>query len=290
MALQDVLVVPQLSRPSSWPVRRERQRIAQANVNTTIVQMLRVLQQDADGLTTRLGSLGLHDSSDGALVDTISERISKSMDPRMESLENQLSHISETMRMQVENDVSLGHRIDRLETITVCQPSVDQVLSGLLAVAKDAQPEQELVLVKAMKLFTETFLTPGDNKASKAMFFDISEGSCDAGVQVDSPSRQDADTQTDLNSERCRLLDLHGPWVALETPHANVTFKVQRAFLSGDVVPCQMTSGCRGEITQLDADGDAWARIALPGGDDLTKVCIFRQDFEKLRFLKDGAT
>ena len=49
-------------------------------------------------------------------------------------------------------------------------------------------------------------------------------------------------------------------------------------WISGGLLP----RGTRGVVTIIDADGDAWAKVHLPQRGELSRVCLYHEDFGKL--------
>jgi hypothetical protein len=116
-------------------------------------------------MKTLLGPPGLPGSFAEMLISGVVDRVCASLAPRMGILEKQVLHLSDLLAQRVETDVNVGHRIDRLEAITVCSPSVDDVLSQMLAVAKN--PPSKLISKQAPS-------TP--TSVSTCTYFDLTQG------------------------------------------------------------------------------------------------------------------
>ena len=98
------------TRPSSWPVPRERQRIAEVANSQKIATILDGIDARLASIEERLGPPGLASG-----WPTVLERL--------EFLGSQVQEMREVAAFE--------HRLQRPETLTVCGPSSDTVLDGM---------------------------------------------------------------------------------------------------------------------------------------------------------------
>ena len=132
-------------RPSSWPVRRERQSIGKTN----LLHMISQLTNEVQTMKVLLGPPGLREPFPEAVIKRIVDGVCETLVPRLSDVEERMVKLSQVVEDVRDTDCELADRLQRLETITVCRPSVDSVLSSMLASAKDKQPDSELSPSKA---------------------------------------------------------------------------------------------------------------------------------------------
>ena len=98
------------ARPSSWPARKDRQRIAEASNSKKVATLLAGIDARLASIEERLGPPGLACGWPEVLK-------------RIELMSSQFQEVREVAAFE--------HRLQRLEILTVCGPSTDSVLEGM---------------------------------------------------------------------------------------------------------------------------------------------------------------
>jgi len=134
-------------RPSSWPIRRERQRIAHANMHYKLETTLKGIEDKVTSLQASCGPPGLQ-SELGMRLNGIDAAIQSLMSSQFQTLCAKLDQAMENIAVLSASHSESSARVDRLETLLVCSPSfgpsVDTVLNNMLPRKLCEEPELEL--------------------------------------------------------------------------------------------------------------------------------------------------
>lgn len=77
------------------------------------------------------------------LLANITDGVTASLSSKFESFAQRVQKTSDLLEERYEADVDITNRIDRLEAITVCKPSVGSVLSQMISATEDEQPTKK---------------------------------------------------------------------------------------------------------------------------------------------------
>jgi hypothetical protein len=151
MALPNNLDITFAARPSSWPVRRERQRHAALSVNQNILLEIAQMKQTMQEVVSNMGPPGLFCSAFRSQSDSLAERVEATIATHMSCITKRLKDIEVQIEARRWEDHSIASevqgRIDRLETFVICgnkfAPAVDDVLNKMMNVPTAMEPEKE---------------------------------------------------------------------------------------------------------------------------------------------------
>ena len=234
-------------RPSSWPIRRERQRIA----HTSLTAIVANIEGKIDKLTALVESL---------LTTT------HSLPPGL--------HCTETELLQ--------DRIERLETLFVCSPqaspTVDDVLNRILPTSSKCDAKGAVALGSIPEFpFEALGARAADSKKSPpCAYFDIGDCYTDSLAEKSryktsmTPSFVNASCQTtavpcDTNDDtkaHDEYQKLVGEWLPIDCLNINDIVRVAEPFHgSTQGVRLWMQSGTIGRVTCVDDEGDVEVRF-----------------------------
>ena len=179
-----------LAKPSSWPIRRERQRIASHDFSRAVMKELADIK-DAVGSFETVAPPGLGPWNRVELFEDFTSAMKGMMSSHAASITSAMERL---VADHAEYQALVEARLGSLETLVVCgptfSPSVDEVLNKLADIRSHAQPVPEC---SPCKVFSPCISVAPNSP--QVQLYDIGESRKNACVQTN--------TMPKLRKHRC---------------------------------------------------------------------------------------